>query len=100
MLDRILPAMPYPIRGAIIRAIRVAIAILLAGLAASIADGSIIAGLSFLPPEYVPVVIMLLTVLFTGVDKWLRERGLVEDDAAIPLNDNVDPAGKLPADNA
>jgi hypothetical protein len=91
MLDKLIPmSLPYPIRGGIIRAIRTAIAILLAALAVSIADGSIIESFSFIPAEYAPVILLALSTAFAGLDKWLRERGLVAEDAEIPLVGNVD----------
>lgn len=97
MLDKIVPIqLPYPIRGAIIRSIRTGIAILLAGVAASIADGSIIAQISFIPEEYRPVVLLGLSTLFVGIDKYLRERDLVgSEDDNIPLGDPAEP-GDLP----
>jgi hypothetical protein len=94
ILESIVPVqLPYPIRGAIIRSIRTGVAILLAGVSASIADGSIIKDLAFIPAAYSPVVIMALTTTFVGVDKWLRERGLVEEAqetaASVPVTDNT-----------
>lgn len=92
MLDKLIPIqLPYPIRGAIIRSIRTGIAILLAGLAASIADGSVIAQISIIPVEYRPVVLLALSTAFVGIDKYLRERNLVGNaDEIVPLNDNAE----------
>ncbi len=97
MLDKLVPIqLPYPIRGAIIRSVRTAIAILLAGLAASIADGSIIAQIAFIPEEYKPVVLFGLSTAFVGIDKFLRERDLVANpDEELPTSDNTGP-GNLP----
>jgi hypothetical protein len=101
-LDSLFPAsVPYPIKGGIIRGIRTGIAFVLAGVAASIADGSLVHEIRFLPPEYVPFVTLGLTTAFTGVDKWLREKGLVdqaaEDAAKLPLTDNAGNVAALPA---
>lgn len=80
MLDKLIPmGIPYPIRGAIIRAIRTAIAILLGGISAAIADGSIVSQVHFIPIAYSPVITLALSTTFVAVDKYLRERGLVED---------------------
>ncbi len=82
MLDKLVPSsLPYPIRGGIIRAIRTAVAILLGAVATSIADGSLISGISFIPPEYAPVVLLGASTALAGIDKWLRERGLVDESA-------------------
>jgi hypothetical protein len=93
MFDTLIPtSIPYPIRGAIIRAVRTAVAILVSGVSASIADGSIIQGFSFIPAAYTPVVIMLLSTTLVGVDKWLRERGLeaeANESVDAPLTDNI-----------
>ena len=75
----ILKELPFPIKSGIVRGIKVFIAIVLAAVAASFADGSIIAQITIIPPEYKPAVIMGLTTAFTAIDKWLRERGLVAD---------------------
>lgn len=99
MLDKLIPSnLPYPIRGAIIRGIRTAIAFLLAGVSASIADGSLISGLGgIIPAAYTPVVTLLLTTTFVGVDKWLRERGLVEEVEAQSGGSLTDNAGETPS---
>jgi len=92
MLDKLVPMqLPYPIRGAIIRGIRTFIAIVLAGLAASIADGSIIEQISIIPEAYKPVVLLGLSTTFVAIDKYLREKDLVGDeDDNIPLSENSD----------
>lgn len=93
VLDTFIPvSIPYPIRGGIIRGVRTAVAFILAGVAASIADGSVIASFHFIPAAYDPAVLLGLGAAFTGVDKWFRERGLVEDIQNMnpqPLTDEV-----------
>ena len=80
MLDKLVPgSLPYPIRGGIIRGVRTAIAMIMAGVATSIADGSIIKDLSFIPAEYAPAVLLFLSTAFVGIDKFLREKGLEGD---------------------
>lgn len=97
-LDQIpgLSRLPYPISGAIIRAIRTSIAILLAGITASIADGSIIKDFHFIPVAYSPMVISALSVTMVGVDKWLRERGLVQEAQQAALDNPL--TEELPED--
>lgn len=85
ILDKILPTqIPYPIRGAIIRGVRTFTAIVLGGITASVADGSLIAGISIIPPAYAPAVLLAVTTALVTVDKWLRERGLIEDLKDVP----------------
>lgn len=79
LYDLIPEAIPYPIRAGIVRAIRTAIAAILAGISAAILDGSLLDAIKIVPPEWYPAATMALTTLFLGIDKWLREKGLVED---------------------
>lgn len=96
MLDKLVPgSLPYPIRGGIIRAIRTGVAMIMAGVATSIADGSIIQGLNFIPAEYAPAVLLGLSTAFVGIDKWLRERGLegdVDANLDVPTSGAAGPA--------
>lgn len=92
ILDNLVPQqLPYAIRGGIIRGIRTGVGFILAGIATSIADGSIIQGIAIIPPAYGPFVLLGLTTTFVSVDKWLRERGLVEDaeNANIPIAEEL-----------
>lgn len=104
VLDTVLPtSIPYPIRGGIIRAVRTGVAILLAAVAASLTDGSIISQVDFIPTEYKPAIILGLSTAFAGVDKWLRERDLVgdvpEEDADVPTSGPTEPiTGDVPAE--
>jgi hypothetical protein len=82
LYDIIPEAIPYPIRSGIVRAVRTAIAAVLAGVSAAILDGSLLDAVQIVPTAYYPAVTMGLTTLFLGIDKWLRERGLVEEAKA------------------
>ena len=75
----VLKDLPFPIKSGIVRGIKTLIAIVLAGIATSIADGSLLGLVSFIPEEYKVFATGILTSIFLAVDKWLRERGLVED---------------------
>lgn len=90
MLDNLFPAwVPYPIKGGILRAVRTAIAAVLAGVVASVGDGSLFNLIHIIPVGYAPVFTMAATTFLVGLDKWLRERGLVEnakDAGLIPPN--------------
>jgi hypothetical protein len=79
LYDLLPDAIPYPIKSGIVRGIRTGIAAVLAGVSAAIADGSLLGVVQIIPPAYFPAATMALTTLFVAVDKWLRERGLVED---------------------
>lgn len=83
MLDNLFPAwVPYPIKGGIIRGIRTGIAAVLAGVSASVLDGSLFNVVHIIPAGYFPVATMAATTFLVGFDKWLRERGLLEDAKA------------------
>lgn len=80
MLDNLFPAwVPYPIKGGILRGIRTALAAILAGVVAAVGDGSLFNLVHIIPPAYSPVFTMAATTFLVGVDKFLRERGLLED---------------------
>jgi len=88
-------SVPYPIRGGILRGVRTAIAFVLAGVVASVADGSLLNTVKIVPPEYAPFVTGALGTLLVSVDKFLREKGLIdqaaEDAAGLHLSDSVTP---------
>lgn len=85
MLDKLVPAsLPYSIRGSIIRGIRTFLSTVMAGIFTAITNGTIISNLNFIPKDYAPVVLLLLTTIFMTADKYLREKGL-EDDQNPPL---------------
>jgi hypothetical protein len=67
------------------------VALIIAGIAASVADGSIIANISVIPVAYAPFVLAFLSTALVGLDKFLREKGL--EDAAP----QVTPAPVTPA---
>jgi len=88
LYDVVPDALPFPIRSGLVRAVRTAIAIVISGVAASIADGSLLGAIQVIPAGYAPAVTMALTTAIMGVDKWLRERNLVEES-----EDTVDQGG-------
>lgn len=99
ILDSIIPIqLPYPIRGGIIRGVRTAVAMILAGVAASIADGSIIKEITIIPAAYTPAVLIALSTAFVSIDKWLRERGLVAEANEAAKNSPL--TDELPADTS
>lgn len=85
MFDKIFNALPYPIASGIVRAVRTAIGIVLAGVVTSVADGSLLGVVHVVPAEYAPMVTAALGTFLVGVDKWLRERNLLEDAKAAGL---------------
>lgn len=92
--EKIVPeSLPYPIRGGLIRGLRTGIAFVLAGVVASVADGSLLGAVKIVPVEYAPFVTGALGVILVSVDKWLREKGLIdkaaEDAAGLELGENV-----------
>ncbi len=93
VLDLIPEQIPYPIRGGIIRGVRTLVAMVLAGIGASIADGSIIKDIHLWPSVYSPAVLLGLSTAFVAIDKWFRERGLVQEaeeaNAGVPVTENV-----------
>lgn len=79
LYDAIPGGLPYPIRSGIVRAVRTGLVALLAGVSAALLDGSLLDAVRIVPQEYYPAVTMALTTVFVGVDKWLRERGLLDE---------------------
>lgn len=98
MLDTIIPtSIPYPIRGAIIRAIRTGVAIIVSAVIAYVSSGGLTKDLDFLTPEQGLLLVAVLTPILTAIDKWLREKGIegdVPDDEA--LTENVPDDGPEP----
>lgn len=95
VIPKLVPeSVPYPIRGGILRGIRTAIAFVLAGVVTSVGDGSLLNTVKVIPPEYAPFVTGALGVVLVSVDKWLREKGLIdqaaEDAAGLSLTDNAE----------
>jgi hypothetical protein len=94
-LDRLIPsAVPYPIKGGIMRGIRTLLAMVLAGIATSLADGTLIASIKVIPAAYAPMVVIILGAVLAAIDKFLRERGLLEaqdhtDPEGLPVTDPV-----------
>lgn len=80
--------LPYPTKGALLRAIKaglsVAVGILLAALTAGI----------LLPAEASPWVVLIVTAVLQGVDKFLRENEIAKDadQNPVPLTDS--PSGE------
>lgn len=90
IVQKLLKFVPLAVQLGVNRAVRTGIAAILAGVFTSIADGSILTQITVIPGAYIPTVLMGLTVFFMGVDKWLRERGLVDDSALdIPTSEAV-----------
>jgi hypothetical protein len=91
-LDRLIPSsVPYPIKGGIMRGIRTLLAMVLAGIATSLADGTLI---KVIPAAYAPMVVIILGAVLAAIDKFLRERGLLEaqdhtDPEGLPVTDPV-----------
>jgi len=79
LYDLVPKALPEPIRAGIVRGVRTAIALVLAGVTTAIADGSLLNAIKVIPPEYAVMATGVLSSIFMAVDKWLRDRGLVED---------------------
>lgn len=84
--DPIFARLPYWLAAGIVRTIKVAIAGVIAFILVALGDGSIAAQINFLPGEYVPFIIMALTTFFTGLDKSLRARGVIDEVTNLPTS--------------
>lgn len=78
--------LPYPLASGIVRAIKTGLSFILAGLAVAIADGTLLKGIGFIPAGYLPVLTVILGMLFTGLEKTLRENGLLNDVKDIEIS--------------
>jgi hypothetical protein len=79
--------LPYPTKGALLRAMKAALSVFVGVLVAALAQGIL------LPPEASPWIVLIVTAVLQGVDKFLRETKIAgEADAnAGPLTDNPTP---------
>lgn len=80
--------LPYPTKGALLRAIKAGLSVAVGILVAALAQGIL------LPPESSPWIVLIVTAILQGLDKFLRENAIAKEEAANaePLTDN--PSGE------
>lgn len=74
--------LPYPLAAAIVRGIKVALGIILPALVGALGDGTLISTIHVLPPSTAALVGMISAPIAIGIEKYVRERGLMEDIGA------------------
>jgi hypothetical protein len=79
--------LPYPTKGALLRAMKAALSVFVGVLVAALAQGIL------LPPESSPWIVLIVTAVLQGVDKFLREQQIAAEADANPgpLTDNPTP---------
>lgn len=78
--------LPYPVASGIVRAIKTGLAFILAGLAAALADGTLLKGVGIIPAGYLPIVTTIIGMILVGVEKSARENGLLNDVKDIEIS--------------
>lgn len=78
--------LPYPTKGALLRAIKAGVSVTVGVLVAALAQGIL------LPPEASPWIVLIVTAVLQGLDKFLRENAIAKELAA-----NTDPLTDTPS---
>jgi len=78
--------LPYPTKGALLRAFKASLSVFVGILVAALAQGLL------LPPTASPWVVLFVTAILQGLDKFLREVEIAKEAEANPgpLTDNPD----------
>lgn len=80
-------SLPYPVKGAVLRGLKAGLAVLVSALLVAATAGTLF------PMAWGPVVIGLLTMGLQGVDKYIREWNISEEDKAenadVPTSEPV-----------
>lgn len=79
--------LPYPTKGALLRAIKAALSVFVGILVAALAQGIL------LPPDVSPWIVLVVTAVLQGLDKFLRESAIANEANAdpVPLTENAEP---------
>jgi hypothetical protein len=79
--------LPYPTKGALLRAIKAGLSVAVGILVAALAQGIL------LPSDASPWVVLIVTAVLQGVDKFLRENAIANEANADPepLTENASP---------
>lgn len=79
--------LPYKTKGALLRAMKAALSVFVGVLVAALAQGIL------LPPEASPWIVLIVTAVLQGLDKFLRESAIEAEanENAGPLTDNPTP---------
>lgn len=78
--------LPYPTKGALLRALKAGLSGIVGVLVTVAAAGTLF------PPDWSPAIVILITSGLQALDKFLRENSAASDAAAtpVPLTDNPD----------
>ena len=68
-------SIPYPTRGALLRAMKAGLSVAVGILVAALAQGIL------LPPETSPIIVLVVTSVLQAVDKYLREAQIAKENA-------------------
>ncbi len=84
--------LPYPTKGALLRAIKAGLSVTISILVTAAAQGILF------PADFTPMMIIVITTFLQSVDKFIREWEIAREMAKepVPLTDNPEPEA-LPA---
>lgn len=79
--------LPYPTKGALLRAFKAALSVFVGILVAALAQGIL------LPADASPWIVLIVTAVLQGLDKFLREAAIADEANAdpVPLTENPEP---------
>lgn len=69
----------YPLAGAIVRAIKVFLSILLPAVFAAFLDGSLLHDIRVIPQGYIPIITAIGSPTIIALEKYLREIKIIDD---------------------
>lgn len=79
--------LPYPTKGALLRAMKAALSAFVSVLVAAATAGTLY------PADWAPAIVVLLTAALQALDKFLREATLAKEAAAASVTDDVPDVG-------
>lgn len=75
--------LPYPTKGALLRALKAGLAVMVGFLLAAATGGLLF------PASWSPIVVLLVTSILQAADKFLREKEAAEELKGTPLTDAI-----------
>lgn len=79
--------LPYPTKGALLRAMKAALSVFVGILVAAAAEGLLF------PGDFNPVIVLAVTAILQALDKFLRENSLAKQAASASLTDDIPDVG-------
>lgn len=73
----------YPVKGAILRGLKAGLSVLVSGLLVSATAGTLF------PVTWGPQLVFFVTIILQGLDKYIREWNIKEENSNIPLAEEI-----------